>query len=498
MSYIYDLIDKGHYFAINRPRQYGKTTTLATILFNLSKSEDFLPIFISFEGLGDKTFDDGEAFSQTFLHLFSERNSYKKSSYIDVIELEKQNAKSLKLLSNSISKIVDSIDKKIVLMIDEVDSAGNHDLFIKFLAMLRDKYISASMGLDSTFHNVILCGLYDVKSLKLKIRNDSQSEYNSPWNIAIDFTVDMSFNPDEITTMLSEYTNETGTTMDIESISQRLHLWTSGYPFLVSKLCKIIAETILSSRDDKNWTTSDVDNAVVMLLREQNTLFDHIMKTLENDSELHDFLQSIALGYSEYNFKLQNPNINLAYMHGFINRSPDDKLQIHNKIYEEYITDYFVSKRETCTKTKRISSVQDPYIKPDGRLDLKKVMLKFQEAIMERYSNDVKSEEFLEKELRLLFLMFLQPIINGTGFSFKEAHTGAEKRLDIVITFLDERFIVELKLWYGAEYHERGKKQLLEYMRLNSIKNGYMLIANKNQYKEFKTEDEDGIFMVWV
>jgi hypothetical protein len=32
--------------------------------------------------------------------------------------------------------------------------------------------------------NVILAGVHDVKSLKLKIRADEDHKYNSPWNIA--------------------------------------------------------------------------------------------------------------------------------------------------------------------------------------------------------------------------------------------------------------------------------------------------------------------------
>lgn len=59
-----------------------------------------------------------------------------------------------------------------------------------------------------SFKLVILAGLYDVKSLKLKIRNEEEAKYNSPWNIAVDFDVDMSFSAKEISTMLKEYSTE--------------------------------------------------------------------------------------------------------------------------------------------------------------------------------------------------------------------------------------------------------------------------------------------------
>jgi hypothetical protein len=63
----------------------------------------------------------------------------------------------------------------------------------------------------------------------------------------------------------------------------------------------------------------------------------------------------------------------------------------------------------------------------------------------------------------LLFLAFIKPIINGTGFDFKEVQISEEKRIDIVIT-LKEKYIVELKIWRGEEYHKKGLIQLQEYL----------------------------------
>ena len=125
-------------------------------------------------------------------------------------------------------------------------------------------------------------------------------------------------------------------------------------------------------------------------------------------------------------------------------------------------------------------------------------MIRFQQEMKEKYAEHIKSEEFLENELRMLFLMFLQPIINGIGFSFKEVQTGEEKRLDIVVVFKDEKFIIELKLWKGKEYHERGMRQLQNYMQMENIDKGYMLIANKNKRKAIKQEEDNGVSMVWV
>ncbi|MGU9537458.1 hypothetical protein ACQX0N_00480 [Clostridium tepidum] len=45
----------------------------------------------------------------------------------------------------------------------------------------------------------------------------------------------------------------------------------------------------------------------------------------------------------------------------------------------------------------------------------------------EQYSP--KDEEFLEHHDRLLFLAFIKPIINGTGFDFKQVQVSEEKKI---------------------------------------------------------------------
>ena len=47
-------------------------------------------------------------------------------------------------------------------------------------------------GKDETFQSVILAGVYDVKTLKLKLHPQEEMKYNSPWNIAVDFQMEMS------------------------------------------------------------------------------------------------------------------------------------------------------------------------------------------------------------------------------------------------------------------------------------------------------------------
>ena len=195
-------------------------------------------------------------------------------------------------LSNVISKFIKALDKDVVLIIDEVDKSSNNQLFMSFLGMLRNKYLLKSRGRDFTFKSVILAGVYDVKSLKLKLRTNEEAKYNSPWNIAVNFNIDMSFNVEEILTMIDDYSSQNNINMDNKKIAERIYYFTNGYPFLVSRICSIIDEDIYMDSKEP-WKINDIDKAVKIILSEQNTLFDSLIKNLENNEELYMYIKDI-------------------------------------------------------------------------------------------------------------------------------------------------------------------------------------------------------------
>ena len=81
-------------------------------------------------------------------------------------------------------------------------------------------------------------------------------------------------------------------------------------------------------------------------------------------------------------------------------------------------------------------------------------------------------------------MLYLRPIINGRGNYYIEAETRNARRMDIVIDYAGERFVIELKVWCSNAYNERGEKQLLDYLNYFHLENGYMLSYNFNQNKK--------------
>ncbi len=131
----FKMIEQGEYFVINRPRQYGKTTIIYMLDRFLKTRGDYLPIKMSFEGIGSDSYKSESRFIEAFLlrlkrvfHISGQKNLVtfiESASHVDDINK----------LDLWLTRLVEDIGRKAVLMIDEVDKSCNNQLFLDFLGM---------------------------------------------------------------------------------------------------------------------------------------------------------------------------------------------------------------------------------------------------------------------------------------------------------------------------------------------------------------------------
>jgi hypothetical protein len=93
-------------------------------------------------------------------------------------------------------------------------------------------------------------------------------------------------------------------------------------------------------------------------------------------------------------------------------------------------------------------------------------------------------EHFDEERGREQFLLYLKPIINGTGNFYIEAQTRDKRRMDVVVDYRGERHVVELKIWRGERYNAKGEQQISDYLDYFGLSVGYLLSFNFNKKKE--------------
>lgn len=497
-----EMVYDGDYFIINRPRQYGKTTMLEMLDNALRPNDEWLVFNISFEGIGSVVFQEEESFCHTFLRLLQgQMKAWGNDNIALFFKDSIEETNTFVELSDFITRLVQESNKKLILLIDEVDKSSNNQLFLDFLGVLRNKYLYRHRPFHRTFHSVILTGVNDIKTLKLKLRATEQGSQNSPWNIAADFKVEMSLQESEIIPMLKDFAEERGLELNPAEIAEKLYYYTAGYPFLVSALCKIIDEDILPEKQKNTVTTAEVIEATQMLLHSTNANFDSLKKNLQNNQELYNLVYDLMINGEPFPFNRHDPIIELGIMYGIFKseKSIGLPLQIHNRIYAEIIYD-FMSLKMLRSLRGNAYAVQETFTTEQKGLNFEKVLLKFQSFMKEEYNK--KDRTFLEQQGRLIFLAYLKPILNGAGFAFKEPQISEEKRLDIVVSFYQHQYIVELKLWKGAAAHEKGLRQLADYMERQHQQVGYLLIFDHRLKKSWKQEwvKKNGkqIFVVWV
>ena len=492
LSTIKGYVDRGEYFTINRARQYGKTTTLRALNQYLKK--EYYVISMDFQvQMSYAKFSNEHTFAAAFANAFVRILQNPSNSVTDKMNQSLNRLKTAAQVGNETLELVELFqylsdicqvsDKPLVLMIDEIDSAANNHVFLDFLAQLRGYYIDRDQS--ATFQSVILAGVYDVKNLKKKFLPGEAHIMNSPWNIAVDFKVDMNFSAKEIAGMLEDYEHDHASGMDIEEISNLIYEHTSGYPFLVSRLCKLIDEEVTGSPcfpDTKTaWTYAGFLQADRILLAEKNTLFESMVNKLYDFPELKEMIYAILFTGSEISYNAFNQTIDIAEMFGFV-KNTNGTVAIANRIFETVFYNVFLTSAENQNSNIYKAALQDKnqFISA-GHLNMELLLEKFVLHFNDLYGD--YPEKFKEEDGRRYFLLYLRPIINGVGNYYIESRTRNMERTDVIVDYCGEQMIIELKIWRGDAYNKRGERQLIRYLEHYHLQKGYMLSFNFNQNK---------------
>ncbi len=465
------MVVKGDYFCINRGRQYGKTTTLANLKGYLEQF-GYCVFSISFEKVDSSYFQTQSTLGAIILRLLALCVKRNKTNHLDTVCAEEvlsfQNTHSTECsifdMSEFLIQLCGNNSHPIVLLIDEVDQASAHESFLKFLGALRDMYLNR--GDDPAFQSVILAGVYDIKNLKIKIRTEEDHQYNSPWNIAVPFEVDMSLSPEGIAGMLAEYKTDHELTFDENEVAQMIHDYTSGYPFLVSRICQKIEQ------EEWTWNKEGVQKAANAILMERNTLFDNMIKKLDDYPELKKLLKGILFEGKKKPYSPDEKYIQIATMFNYI-VNKDGYVAIACRLMETRLYNLFINEDGDELLMMQGQADKNQFIH-DGSIDMPHLMERFVIHMNQTFDLD-KDHQFLEDNGREIFLTYLRPIINGVGNYYIEAQTRDHNRMDVIVDYLGTQYVIELKIWRGNAYNERGEEQLCRYLEYYDLQTGFLV-----------------------
>ena len=232
----------------------------------------------------------------------------------------------------------------------------------------------------------------------------------------------------------------------------------------------------------KAWTREGIDEAVKLLLSENNTLFQTLAKNLNNYPVLKESIRSILMEGTKLTWNPDQKDIVQMLMYGLI-RNDHNTVRVANRIFETRLYNLFLSDEEMKQNVfSREGELAKNQFVTDGKLNMRLILERFKDTYTEIYGT--LADRFKEKDGRELFLLYLKPIINGTGNYYIEAQTRDQTRTDVVVDYLGQQYIIELKIWRGESYNAEGERQISEYLDYFNLTTGYMLSFNFNKKKE--------------
>ena len=496
------MVKAGKYFIISRPRQYGKTTTLFAL--EQALSGEYTVVRMSLTSLDESAYEARESFARSFcqrlLRLKKQGSDIPEEIGTGMAAIANGTATAnLQSLSALLEDWCLVSPRPVVLILDEVDRAEGSDVFRDFLGKLRDSYIERDPEhMQSAFQSVILAGVTDVEHLKGGIRPQDQSRgTGSPWNIASNLDIPMELPSPGIMEMLREYKTDHHIRMNVKTVTESIMRWTSGYPYLVSRICEILDTMMVPDRFpslSKAWTAAGVDEAASMIITKESSLLSSLMGKVNNLPELAQNLSDFLYKGKYINYSMDNEQQKQFLLYGFA-RVSNGYLVIHNEIFRVRLTrkfddDFHQRDMRGHAVWEAGASDKRKFVDTNGDLDVYRLLERFTQVFTKvRYSSLLPDEEaqekaFIEEAGRRQFLLYLTPIINGTGTYTIEEQTLDKRRMDVVIHYRGKRYVIELKIWRGVKYNSDGEQQLKGYLDYFGLNVGYMLTFSFTRNKQ--------------
>jgi hypothetical protein len=331
---------------------------------------------------------------------------------------------------------------------------------------------------------VALAGVHDIKNLKARVRDESQTLGSaSPFNIAIDYELPP-FGLENIRRYYAQHTETTGQAFD-EAVIGRVHHVTNGHPWLVSVLAKTMVENIVPERRQKILSVH-AEEAIQALINSRNSNFESLFKNARNPRLFPIVLDLLEGKQRRYN--IQSNDIDLGVKYGIF-AEKERQLILANPIYAQVLYQHFEEELQGPDVREILAGNQ--FEDQSGRLDFRRVFDKFH-AFMKSKGAAVKHPDFKEAFGQLVVLSYLDLLVNGKGWTFKEVQSG-EGRIDVICCYRNQKEIVELKLWYGERRYDESLGQLAKYLERESLDHGYLVVFDRreNAPKEYTFSEHE-------
>jgi len=453
MDEILTLIEQEKYFILHAPRQTGKTSCLLALRDYLNKEGHYNCVYANFE-LGQMARNDvfegvSSILSELHGRILNTLDIELPFTVNEIVEANRPN----KALGAYLSAVIALLDRPLILFIDEIDALIG-DTLVSILRQLRAGYDTRPGQFPQS---VILCGIRDIKDYRIHKSNDDIITGGSCFNIKAKSLTLGNFSDEEVKTLYSEHTKETGQIFEDDCFPLIMR-YTGGQPWLVNALGYEVTYEMESNRDHSVVITAGMmEEAKERLIISRATHLDQLADKLKED-RVRRVIEPMITGLdSMVNEEDEQYCIDLGLI-----TMRERRLVISNDIYKEVLP------RELTYSMQRrlVSTISPEWVKDDGSLDVEKLMTMFVQFWRENSEIwSVNMAGYTEAAPHLTFQAFLQRVANGEGFIGREYGLGM-KRADLMLKWKypagEQRIVIELKILSERDTYESLKTKALE------------------------------------
>lgn len=488
-------VEEGRYIVLFAPRQTGKTTffrdALAALVagsVSVEQTIDYFPIQLNFDvckNLTLATFYEYlyEQMREEIEGVFQKRRCVTSEALREFLEeTTLTNHLSMMTFFKRFARFLDAehAGQQVVIVIDEFDGIPQVALS-DFLHTLRHICIS---GKPRCPHSV---GIIGVKSI-------AQLNYDrsiSPFNIQDEFHLP-NFTLEQVHELLGQYTEEVGQAF-MPEVVESIHKQTAGQPVLVNRFAQILTEELEVPKTEP-ITMAHFSKAHAQLLEEDNVNFTHLLTNIRKDLRFENLLMRIMARDDGVDFNLRSDIISELATYGVIARGTDGMCEIVNPIYLYCILQAFkpvVNGLEDAYLHEDAREGFLDYLTPTERIDMEALLDNFQDFIARVGFNILQVPDTPQESVgRQLLLAYLDQFVKVIGgFMHIEVQTG-RGRMDLIITHNQRKYIVETKVWRGENRYQAGKKQLVQYLKLEGQTKVYYVVFDHREDPEPRVETE--------
>ncbi|MFO0601901.1 MAG: AAA-like domain-containing protein [Polyangiales bacterium] len=462
------LIEQGRWFSLVSGRQTGKTTVVKHLAKSLTARGDRLVLWVDLQVARDQT-DPAVALRAVFGAL---ANALTRAGAAAITPTPDQAASWLaapeSALQTYLSALCAASPHPVVLLLDEADVMAGAAV-VTFLTQLRALYLARDE--QPAPASVVLIGVRSVRDDAVTVeerRTLSWLGSASPFNVTVENVTLAAFTPAEVAELTAQHTAETAQRF-YDAANALIWELSQGHPWLVNALADQATRRDVTDRAVA-ITAEHVERAKETIIVERRTHIDSLLARLREE-RVRRVLDPMMAGET---LPASGLDDDLHYVAGLgLIRVERGQWQVANPIYREVIP-------RALTYVVQTSLYQFTawYLRPDGLLDVPKLLAAWQEFWRE--DGHVAAEGFTYRESgpHLMLMAFLQRIVNGGGRIDREYALGKDA-LDLLVTWKTQRIALELKVRHRPTTEAKGLAQLAGYLDALGLDEGWLVLFDQ-------------------